>query len=43
VIGSSVWLTHSVQPRTTVLMEKPKLRIREELPDELAPELNYHI
>jgi serine O-acetyltransferase len=43
VIGSSVWLTHSVQAKTTVLMEKPKLRIREELPDELAPELNYQI
>lgn len=43
VIGSSVWLTHSVQPYTTVIMERPKLRIREELPDELAPELNYQI
>jgi serine O-acetyltransferase len=43
VIGSSVWLTYSVQPHTTVLMEKPNLRIREELPDELAPELNYNI
>lgn len=28
VIGSSVWLTHSVEPSTTVTMEKPKLRIR---------------
>lgn len=28
VIGSSVWLTSSVEPFTTVLMEKPKLRIR---------------
>jgi len=28
VIGSSVWLTHSVEPHTTVTMEKPKLRIR---------------
>jgi serine O-acetyltransferase len=43
VIGSSVWLTHSVEPRTTVTMEKPKLRIRAELPEELAPELNYVI
>jgi len=28
VIGSSVWLTESVEPHTTVTMEKPKLRIR---------------
>ncbi len=25
VIGSSVWLTHSVDPHTTVVLEKPKL------------------
>jgi serine O-acetyltransferase len=43
VIGSSVWLTHSVEPRTTVTMEKPKLRIRAELPDELKPETSYQI
>jgi serine O-acetyltransferase len=28
VIGSSVWLTTSVAPSTTVIMEKPKLRMR---------------
>jgi len=28
VIGSSVWLTHSVEPHTTVTMEKPSLHIR---------------
>ncbi|MBM4001831.1 MAG: serine acetyltransferase [Planctomycetes bacterium] len=43
VIGSSVWLTHSVEPHTTVTMEKPKLRIRSEMPDELLPEANYQI
>jgi serine O-acetyltransferase len=43
VIGSSVWLTHSIEPHTTVVMEKPKLRIRAEVPDELKPELNYQI
>jgi serine O-acetyltransferase len=43
VIGSSVWLTNSVAPYTTVVMEKPKLRIRAEVPDELKPELNYQI
>ena len=30
VIGSSVWLTRSVDPHTTVTMEKPNLRIRGE-------------
>lgn len=43
VIGSSVWLPHSVDPRTTVTLEKPKLRIRAEVPDELMPEANYQI
>jgi serine O-acetyltransferase len=32
VIGSSVWLTRSVDPHTTVVLEKPKLRIRAEGP-----------
>jgi serine O-acetyltransferase len=35
VVGSSVWLTHSVDPYTAVSMEKPSLRIKS--PD------NYHI
>lgn len=43
VIGSSVWLTRSVDPHTTVLLEKPKLRLRSEVPDELKPETNYQI
>ena len=30
VIGSSVWLTHSIPPHTTVIMENPKLRMRGE-------------
>lgn len=30
VIGSSVWLTYSVDPHTTVLLEKPKLKLRAE-------------
>ncbi len=30
VIGSSVWLTTSVPPHTTVMMENPKLRMRGE-------------
>jgi serine O-acetyltransferase len=43
VIGSSVWLTKSVAPHTTVTIEAPKLRIRAELPDELNPDANYQI
>jgi serine O-acetyltransferase len=43
VVGSSVWLTHSVDPHTTVLLEKPKLRLRAEMPDELKAERNYQI
>ena len=36
VIGSSVWLTRSVGPGTTVTMESPRLRIRGEEPEEFA-------
>lgn len=45
VIGSSVWLTRSVSPGTTVLVETPQLRVRgsEGAKDALAPELNYQI
>jgi serine O-acetyltransferase len=42
VIGSNVWLTRSVSPHTTVVLEKPKLRMRAET-DELRPEMNYQI
>ena len=31
VIGSSVWLTYSVEPQTTVILEKPKLRLRNQI------------
>jgi serine O-acetyltransferase len=40
VIGSNVWLTHSVGPNTRVLMEEPMLKIRGK--DEPAG-LMYHI
>jgi len=43
VIGSSVWITRTVAPHTTVVMEKPKLRIREEQMEEAEPVLNYMI
>jgi len=42
VIGSNVWLTRSVAPNTTVLLEKPNLRMRSE-DEELRPETNYQI
>lgn len=42
VIGSSVWITRSVKPHTTVVLEKPKLRMRSEEPD-MAAEANYQI
>jgi serine O-acetyltransferase len=43
IIGSSVWLTRSVDPYTTVLLEKPKLRMKADRPEELDPQLNYDI
>lgn len=39
VIGSSVWLTRSVAPSTTVVLEKPKLKMRGAAHDELEPEI----
>jgi serine O-acetyltransferase len=36
-IGSSVWLTHSVDPYTVVMVEKPSLRIRVPGEPEFAP------
>jgi serine O-acetyltransferase len=41
VIGSSVWLTHSVEPYAVVSMEKPSLRIRG--PDTANHVPPYHI
>ncbi|GAA4424348.1 MULTISPECIES: serine O-acetyltransferase [Bremerella] len=43
VIGSSVWLTRSVDPNTTVLLEKPRLRLRSEAVGQLEEELNFQI
>lgn len=43
VIGSSVWITESVAPRTTVVLEKPRLRMRAESDEALAADLNYQI
>ncbi len=41
VIGSSVWLTSSVQPFATVVMEKPRLKIRSS--DKSEPPADYQI
>ena len=41
VIGSNVWLTHGVAPRTVVTLEKPQLRIRS--PNAANPVLDYQI
>lgn len=43
VIGSNVWLTSSVEPHTTVVLEKPKLKMRSDEPDDLRPETQYQI
>jgi len=42
VIGSSVWLTRSLEPHTTVVLEKPKLRIRAEI-EEMHTQLDFQI
>jgi serine O-acetyltransferase len=41
VIGSNVWLTHSVDPYTVVLLEKPSLRIKS--PEAASSGLNFQI
>jgi serine O-acetyltransferase len=43
VIGSSVWLTSSVAPHTTLVLEKPALRVRADASADLEPVLNYQI
>jgi serine O-acetyltransferase len=42
VIGSSVWLTRSLEPHTTVVLEKPKLKIRADI-EEMTPEWDFQI
>lgn len=36
VVGSSVWLTRSVAPHTTITIEKPSLRMQADLPTEVV-------
>ena len=42
IIGSNVWLTHSVEPGTTVVMEKPQHRIRQR-PADFSGALDFQI
>lgn len=42
VIGSSVWLTRSVAPHTTIVLEKPRLRMRAAI-EEMQEDTNYQI
>ena len=41
VVGSSAWVTHSVEPYTTITIESPRLRFRSE--GSAAPALDYQI
>jgi serine O-acetyltransferase len=43
VVGSSVWLTHSVAPNTTVVLEKPRLKMRSEMDAAVGPKANFQI
>jgi len=45
VIGSSVWITRSVSPNTTVVLEKPQLKVRDGSNDAevLGHDLNFQI
>lgn len=43
VIGSSVWITSTLASHTTVVLEKPNLRVRAGLSDDMKPEMNYQI
>lgn len=43
VIGSSVWLTHSVAPNTTVVLEKPKLKMRSDMDAAVSSKASFQI
>ena len=43
VIGSSVWITRSVEPFTTIVMEKPRLHLRDATPGDFQPPLDFQI
>jgi serine O-acetyltransferase len=43
VVGSSVWLTESIGPHTTIVMEKPRLRLRSQQPTPFDTAIDYQI
>ena len=43
VVGSSVWLTQSVAPNTTVVLEKPKLKMRSDMDAAVTSKANFEI
>ena len=43
VIGSSVWLTRSVAPHATVVLEKPKLKMRSDKDAAIGPQASFQI
>ena len=43
VVGSSVWLTQSVAPNTTVALEKPKLKMRSDMDAAVGSTANFQI
>ncbi len=43
IIGSSVWLTRSVEPGTTVTMKTPSLRMKNQQPDAYGGLIDYQI
>jgi len=43
IIGSSVWVTRSVSPGTTVTMKTPSLRMKNQQPDGTDGQFDYHI
>ena len=43
VIGSSVWLTRSVTPHTTVVMETPRLKMRSDMEAALDSKASFQI
>lgn len=43
VVGSSVWLTQSVAPNTTVVLEKPKLKMRSDVEAAISSKSSFQI
>ncbi len=43
VVGSSVWLTQSIAPNTTVVLEKPKLKMRSDMDAAVDSKASFQI